>query len=218
MDSWPLSDGALPASAADLYAAFERFDEVAAQHAFDRVLAEVDLETLLDAVVLGYLRELGERWERFEVDVAQEHFASQILRGRLLALAQGWSAGSGPQAVLACPPGEQHDIGSIAFGLALRRQGWRIHFLGADVPVAETGGVATRVGADLIVFSGAMPDTLYAVAGELVRLGKEYPVAIGGAGARVFDAAGDRLMVLDRGAVEEAARVAQMNDQPGTRQ
>lgn len=214
VDPWQSSDRALPASAADLYAAFERFDEAAAQHAFDRALAEVDLETLLDTVVLRYLHKLGERWERFEVDVAQEHFASQILRGRLLALAQGWSGGIGPQAVLACPPGEHHDIGSIAFGLALRQHGWRIHFLGADVPVGDTGGVATSVGADLIVFSGAMPDTLYAVAGELVRFGAEHRVAIGGAGARVFGTAGDRLIVLDRGAVEEAGRVAQMNGPP----
>ena len=208
--TWPSLDRALPASAADLYAALERFDEASAQYAFDRLLAEVDLETVLDAVVLRYLNELGERWERFEVDVAQEHFASQILRARLLALAQGWSGGVGPPAVLACPPGEQHDIGSIAFGLALRQQGWRIHFLGADMPVGDTGGAATSVGAELIVFSGAMPHTLYAVIGDLLQLGKECRVAVGGAGARAFNAAGDRLIVLDRGAVAEAERVARL--------
>ena len=200
--------GGLPASVADLRAAFERFDEAEAQRAFDRVLAEVQLETLLEAVVLRYLHELGMRWERFEIGVAQEHFASEILRARLLALARGWSSGDGPQAVLACPPAERHDIGSIAFGLALREHGWRIHFLGADVPVPETEKTATTLGADLIVFSGAMPHTLYSVIAELLQLGKEHRVAVGGAGARAFSAAGERLIVLDRGAVEEAKRVA----------
>jgi methanogenic corrinoid protein MtbC1 len=209
------SDPALPASVADLRGAFERFDEAAAQCAFDCVLAEVELETLLDAVVLRYLHELGERWERFEVSVAQEHFASGILRARLLGLAQGWSAGAGPQVVLACPPAEQHDIGSIAFGLALRQHGWRIHFLGAEVPVGDAGEVGASLGADLIVFSGAMPHTLYAAVGELIKLGRDHRVAVGGAGARVFSAAGDRLIVLDRGAVQEAARVARLADQPG---
>lgn len=205
---WNVSAECLPASVADLRAAFERFDEAEAQRAFDRVLAEVELETLLDAVVLRYLHELGERWERLEIDVAQEHFASGILRARLLALARGWSDGDGPQAVLACPPAEHHDIGSIAFGLALRQHGWRIHFLGADVPVGDTGRAAATLGADLIVFSGAMPHTLYAVIGDLLQLGKEHRVAVGGAGARAFGVAGDRLIVLDRGAVEEAERVA----------
>ena len=200
--------GELPASAADLHAALERFDEAEAQRAFDRVLAEVNLETLLDVVVLRYLRELGRRWERFEIDVAQEHFASGILRARLLALARGWSGGDGPQAVLACPPGEQHDIGSITFGLALKQHGWRIHFLGADVPIQDAGKTAATLGADLLVFSGAMPHTLYAAIGDLLQLGKQHRVAVGGAGARAFRAAGDRLIVLDRGAVEEAERVA----------
>jgi MerR family transcriptional regulator, light-induced transcriptional regulator len=206
--------GGLPPSVADLRAAFERFDEAEAQRAFDRVFAEVELETLLVAVVLRSLHELGKRWERFEIDVAQEHFASGILRARLLGLARGWSRGDGPQAVLACPPAEQHDIGSITFGLALRQHGWRIHFLGADVPVAETEKVATTLGADLIVFSGAMPHTLYAVIGDLLQLGREHRVAVGGAGARAFGAAGERLIVLDHGAVEEAKRVAALLGPP----
>jgi methanogenic corrinoid protein MtbC1 len=196
------------ASADDLRAALERFDEAAAQRAFDRVLADAGMETLLDAVVLRYLHDLGERWERFEVSIAQEHFASQILRSRLLGLAQGWSGGNGQQAVLACPPGEQHDIGAITFGLALREHGWRIHFLGSDVPLGAVEEVAATVAADLVVFSGAMPHTLYAVAGDLVRLGRDQRVAIGGIAAAAFRAAGDRLLVLNGGAVAEAARVA----------
>ena len=71
-------------------------------------------------VLLPYLRELGERWERGEASVAQEHFASNVLRGRLLGLARGWGRGAGPAGLLACAPGEQHDLPLIAFGLALR--------------------------------------------------------------------------------------------------
>jgi methanogenic corrinoid protein MtbC1 len=193
---------------ADLRAALESYDEAGAHSSFDRALEEFDLETLLDAVILPYLHELGERWDQADVCVAQEHFASTILRARLLALARGWSVGSGPRAVLACPPEERHDIGSIAFGLALRQHGWRIYFLGGDLPVGEAGEAATSVGADLIVFSGAMPNTLYAVIGDLLALGKNHRVAVGGVAARAFAAAGDRLIVLDGGAAEEARRVA----------
>ena len=63
--------------------------------------------TRLSEVVLPYLRELGERWLRGDASVAQEHFASSVLRGRLLGLARGWGLGLGPTAVLACLPGEQ---------------------------------------------------------------------------------------------------------------
>ena len=57
---------------------------------------DLSLETVLRDVVLPYLRELGERWERGDATVAQEHFASNLLRGRLLGLARGWGQGTGP--------------------------------------------------------------------------------------------------------------------------
>jgi hypothetical protein len=54
---------------------------------------------VLAEVVLPYLHELGEAWGRGEATVAQEHFASALLRGRLLGLARGWGGGSGPHAL-----------------------------------------------------------------------------------------------------------------------
>ena len=71
-----------------------------------------------------------------DASIAQEHFASALLRGRLLGLARGWGTGSGPLGLLACFPGDQHDLGLLCFGLALRGQGWRITFLGPDTPLA----------------------------------------------------------------------------------
>jgi hypothetical protein len=57
------------------------------------------------------MHEIDNRWESGEVSVAEEHFATGILRGRMLSLARNWGAGSGPLALLACPPGEQQDLG-----------------------------------------------------------------------------------------------------------
>ena len=96
--------------------------------------------------MLPYLRELGERWERGDASIGQEHFATGILRGRLLGLARGWGARArGPHALLACAPGEHHELGLIAFGLGLRDRYWRITYLGPDTPldtVAEIAEVA----------------------------------------------------------------------------
>ena len=86
--------------------AFERFDEPAAQEAFDRALSAVSIEALLRDLLIPYLHDLGERWEAGTASVAQEHFASNFLRGRLLGLARGWGQGGGPLAILACAPGE----------------------------------------------------------------------------------------------------------------
>ncbi|MGH3077312.1 MAG: MerR family transcriptional regulator, partial [Gaiellaceae bacterium] len=93
-------------SAGELEAALDRFDESAAQAALDQLFATLTLDVLLREVLLPYLHELGERWERGEVSVAQEHFASNLVRGRLMALARSWDRGAGPRALIACAEGE----------------------------------------------------------------------------------------------------------------
>jgi hypothetical protein len=62
-------------------------------------------QTNSSGLVIPYLHRLGDRWEAGEVSVVREHFASNLIRGRLLGLAQGWGQGRGPRAVLACVPG-----------------------------------------------------------------------------------------------------------------
>ena len=101
---------AIQRGVAELREALDAMDADAAHAVLDGLLAYFTLETVLSGVVLPYLRELGERWQRSEASVAQEHFASNLLRARLLALARGWERGEGRIALLACAPGEQHDL------------------------------------------------------------------------------------------------------------
>src|SRR5215212_5143381 len=119
----------------DLRDALDRYDETGAQLALDRTFAAIGIDAALRDIVIPYLRELGERWACDEATVGQEHFASNVIQGRLRALARGWDQGAGPRAVLACAPGELHEIGLICFGLSLRARDWRITYLGADTPV-----------------------------------------------------------------------------------
>ena len=122
--------------------ALAAFDEPRAQAVIDSLLATATIDTVLAGVVVPYLHELGDRWERGGASVAEEHFASSVLRGRLLGLARGWGLGLGPRVVLACAPGEQHDLGLLAFGLALRARGWRIIYLGTDTPITSVADAA----------------------------------------------------------------------------
>ncbi len=80
----------------ELAAALDAFDESRAQAILDELLAAATVDTVLSDVVLPFLDELGRRWERGEASVAQEHFASSVLRGRMLGLARGWGRGTRP--------------------------------------------------------------------------------------------------------------------------
>jgi DNA-binding transcriptional MerR regulator len=174
---------AAPGATDELATSIANFDDGAAHAVFDSLLARLSTDALLRDVVVPYLHELGEGWERGEVSIAQEHFASALLRGRLLGLARGWGRGIGPVAVLACAPGEQHDLGLLAFGLALRARGWRIVYLGADTPIASVADAARSCDPAAVVVSAIDPRVFRRHSDELQQLARDTHLFLGGAGA-----------------------------------
>ena len=170
-------------AADELLSALLGFDATAGHAAFDRVLGARSLDAALSDVVLTTVREVGDRWERGEISVAQEHFATDLISGRLRGLGREWGDGLGPSAVLACPPGERHDVGLLCCGLALDRRGWRVTYLGADTPVDALEGVVRTVAPSVVVIGSILPEPLHAAAPALSRLAETVPVAVGGGGA-----------------------------------
>jgi MerR family transcriptional regulator, light-induced transcriptional regulator len=191
----------------ELADALDRYDEPRAQAILDRLLAVATVDTLLSDVVLPYLRELGERWERGEASVAQEHFASSIVRGRLLGLARGWGLGFGPTAVLACLPGELHDLGLIAFGVALRSRGWRIVYLGTDTPIETVEEVSRQLDPSLVVLTAVSSERVEPVVTWLRALAGRHRLALAGAAAGHGALEASGALTLSRDPVAEAARV-----------
>jgi DNA-binding transcriptional MerR regulator len=177
------SDADVPHDVEALRHALDSFDEPLAQAALDRLLMRLVPTTVLREVVLPYLRDLGERWSQGTVSVAQEHFASNVLRGRLAGLALGWGAGAGPRALLACPPGELHDIPLMIFGIALHRAGWRVTYLGSNTPLADLRRSMEVTEPDLVVLAAVGSSSFEDIADELGELSSRYPVAVAGSGA-----------------------------------
>jgi len=167
----------------DLDSTLTALDEPAAQTSLDRTFQSLDLETALGQVILPFLHDLGERWAATERSVGQEHFASNVIGGRLRSLARGWGDGDGPCVLLACPPGEQHELGLICFGLLLRKREWRIAYLGAETPPADVATAIAELSPDLVVL-GAMGAQRFIDAADGIRaLSAKTRLAIGGAGA-----------------------------------
>jgi MerR family transcriptional regulator, light-induced transcriptional regulator len=162
-------------------------------------MSELSLTAVLRDVVMPYLAELGERWERGTASIAQEHFASSVIRERLAGLTQGWGNGHGPRAVLACPPGELHDLALMVFGIVLNRNGWRIAYLGTSTPVEELTWTIEARRPDLVVLAATMPGTLEPLAAQLTALAQRTQLVLAGAGAtpQTASAAGARLLTGD---------------------
>lgn len=188
--------------------AFASLDEPTAQEALDRLFRQFELQSALADVILPFLARLGERWATGAISVADEHFASNVIGGRLHALARGWGKGVGPHAILACPPGERHELGLLCFGLALREQGWRIAYFGAGTPLDDIIDVLAELKPTIVVLSAAVPQPLLDASNEILTLKSRVRVGIGGRGATAVLADGLGVELLGGDAVGEAARLA----------
>jgi DNA-binding transcriptional MerR regulator len=201
-------------AAGNLVASLDRLDEQAANTALDRLFAAYTVETVLRVVLIPYLHRLGERWETGEISVAQEHFASNLLRGRLLGLAQGWGQGQGPGAILACLPGEHHELGLLVFGVALRRRGWRITYLGTNSPISAVADTARSLRPAVVVLLSINPDNFLDHAQQIEQLAKQVPVVIAGPGATVEAARQTQTRLLDQDPVSAAETIDRDHSTP----
>jgi MerR family transcriptional regulator, light-induced transcriptional regulator len=199
--------GSIDALRASLARALDLFDEVSGHRVLDIAFDAFSLDVVISDLLIPYLTDLGERWARDEVTVAQEHFATNLIRGRIMVLGRSWDAGYGPRALLACPEGELHDLGILLFGVALGSRGWRITFLGANTPLSTVMSTARDVHPDAVVISVTDPAHLVGDERDLATLGSNYRLILGGPGTDGFaESAGAEL--YDADPVSAAERLA----------
>lgn len=156
------------------------FDQVGAEAALDRSFAALPEEAVIQRVILPILREIGDGWANGDISVEQEHFASNVIRARLLALGRGWGSNGGRLAVLACLPGELHELGLICLAIALRNRGWGITYLGADTPLASLSSAAKAIRPEVVVVFGNQLDSFGDSAEELRQIAATGRLAIAG--------------------------------------
>ena len=119
----------------------------------DQAFALLGVDTTLEEVLRPLLETVGERWERGELTVADEHLVSEAVRSRLGYLLGDQGGGVHGVAVLACVAGERHELGLMMAAIALRRDGWKVVYLGADTPLADAAALAARCSARVLGLS-----------------------------------------------------------------
>ena len=173
----------LKRATAQLVDRLQAFDETGAHDVLDRAFGRFSLDTVLAEVVLPALADIGRRWSVGDITVGQEHFCTELIRGQLIGIARGWGSGGGPLALLACPPGERHDLGLVSFGLALRERSWRIAFLGQDTPLETLAETADDLEPDAVVVASVDRRRFEDALAGLHDLASRRPLYVAGAGA-----------------------------------
>lgn len=137
-------------------AAIARFDEAALDAVYDEALSLHPIERVTSSLLMPLLAALGQRWDRAAGGVAEEHFFAVYLRNKLGARLHHRRLPSGPKLLLACAPGEFHEIGLLLFAIAASEAGLRCVPLGANMPLEDLALPARRADCRAIVLSSSV--------------------------------------------------------------
>ncbi|MGQ0510171.1 MAG: MerR family transcriptional regulator [Betaproteobacteria bacterium] len=166
-------------------AAIARFDEAALDAVYDEALSLHPIERVTRNLLMPLLAALGQRWDRAAGGIAEEHFFAVYLRNKLGARLHHGRLRSGPKLLIACAPGEFHEIGLLLFAIAANEAGLRCVPLGANMPLAGLALPARRAECRAIVISSSIdpePETLRKALPALVAQAGQagIPVLVGG--------------------------------------
>lgn len=163
--------------------AIELFDENKLDGIYHEALSVYPIDLVSSQILRPLLSTLGQRWQERSAGIAEEHFFTTYLRNKVGARmhhAAGKSHGS--RLVLACLPGEFHELGSLLFGLSAMTRGYRVLFLGADLPLEQVKIVSRSTHIDGVVLSAVTVNIRGNLGRELNLLARELsvPVMVGG--------------------------------------
>jgi DNA-binding transcriptional MerR regulator len=169
-----------------LVAALRAFDRERLEALVAQQLALRGLGAFAQETVLPLARSVGDLWARGELAVGAEHIATEVI---VHALKAGLRMGrvAGPLAVAACLPGERHEWGLLSALAVMQDGGYRVDYLGPDLPLEDATQAAWGLRARAVALSGSAAAAVNAMLPALARLPERLPPhtlpVIGGAGA-----------------------------------
>ena len=99
---------------------------------------------LIEKVLAPMMRRIGDLWRDGSLSVGHEHLATVLVRSLLSSLRAAHSTpGAGPEIVVATPVGQHHELGALMAAVTAASTGWRVVYLGPDLPAEAMATAAT---------------------------------------------------------------------------
>jgi methanogenic corrinoid protein MtbC1 len=152
--------------------AAQRYSAADCEQALTLAIALMPPARLIDEVLGPLLREVGERWHRGEYSIAQERLVSSSVRRHLGLIVDTFerAARRPTSIVFATLPGERHELGLLMSAMVCASRGFRVHYLGPELPPPEIARYANETGAGVVALSVLLEDGLSQVVSQLAEL------------------------------------------------
>lgn len=138
----------------ELLSSLNPFNRLVFEKRLNGAVAVVPFEEALHGILLPLQEQVGQFWHDGRLDVAIEHYVTRQIQQKIFsAMNQLPVSEFGANVVVACPPGEEHDIAAFAVAYRCRVRGCRVHYLGANVPLVSLTTFCEQVEPDLTLLS-----------------------------------------------------------------
>jgi len=199
-DAWPDAVPSAPARptqvsaappahfARQMYEALIKHNEPVAADVLREAHAIFDLTTVFMEIIVPSLVEIGEAWYTGKILATTEHFASAFLRGKLLGLLQAYpSRRNAAYILIGCAPTEQHELGTLMLAVLLRSHGYRVEYLGPDIPLQDLVEYSSYEHPSMVILSATTAPAALELKRFQDKLRKIRPMPLFGYGGRAFN-------------------------------
>lgn len=150
-----------------------------------RSLVSLGAVSFVQKMLPPLLHQTGDLWQDGHICPAHEHLLSASLQ-RIL----GWTMGKlsvpvdAPVIVAATLPGQRHEMGALMCAILAADRGWRVEYLGPDLPPLDVARAVNDTGARAVALSVVRRTSPASLASDIQvlrsNIGEDVPIYIGG--------------------------------------
>ncbi len=153
-------------------------DEEAFSRLLGNALLKVGFDQTVTSILYPFLDRIGLLWQTGNINPAQEHFITNLVRQKLISAIDGLSQGPRPGAktfLLFLPEGELHELGLLYFNYLLRKDRYNVIYLGQSVPFEDLSEVVRIRHADYLFTSFLSGNGTESVQHYIIKLSEAFP-------------------------------------------
>jgi methanogenic corrinoid protein MtbC1 len=153
-------------------------DAAALEHAFARASVLWSRPRVMDDVVVPFMQAVGEGWRDGNLRIGHEHLASAVVRTHLGDMIRSTPDSlHAPVLLVTTPTGQMHEIGALMAAAVAAFEGWRVIYLGPNLPAEEIAAAALRGKAKAVALSLVYPADDPNLRRELLKMRELLPAS-----------------------------------------
>jgi MerR family transcriptional regulator, light-induced transcriptional regulator len=131
-------------------------DELKFEKLLSSCILKYGFEDTMLKVVYPFLRKIGVLWLSNNINPAQEHFMSNLVRQKIIVAIDGLDnhvRDNAKTVVLFLPEHELHELGLLFFHYLIKKKGYKTYYLGQNVPFIDLKKVCGLAQPDILISS-----------------------------------------------------------------